>query len=260
MIYNKYIIKVALSFLLSASIAFTSIGQEIDTLNMPPLSDYDKGLKAKVDVLINEKDFVQKTLNNKEQLEKCEYIFLVEYLLRLGKLDINTELSENYNVFNHGCNCANTYIVNKGITKGLHRQKRFKQGITPLMYAVKSQNISVINLFLADSSDINATNEDGENCLLISVENNDNVDIVKLLEKHSINLAYKNKARWNYSAVEMALYSHHYKVTDYLLDKYILNKDTTFLRNSDLLNTALANLDTHYIRKLLPFYNIVTCK
>ena len=257
MINKKYIIKIILLFLLSISIAFISNGQEIDTLNMPPLSDYDKGLKVKVDALINEENFIEKTLQtNKEKLEKCEYIFLIEYLLRLGRLNLDTELSENYNIFNHGCNCGNTYIVNKGITKGLHRLKNFKQGITPLMYAVKSQNVSVINLLLADLSDINATNEDGENCLLISVENNDNVDIVKLLEKHNINLAYKNKARWNYSAVEMALYSHHYKVTDYLLDKYILNKDTIFLRNSDLLNTALANLDTHYIRKLLPFYNI----
>jgi hypothetical protein len=247
---NKKSLIIALIGLLLPLLSFA----QIDTFNLI-LTEHSKELKNKIDQSIFEKNFIDSILNfNREFILKCENVFFFEYLLRLDKIELNRSIDKNYSVFTQGCKCGNNYIVNKGIqTKNLNR---YSNNRTSLMFAVESQDLGIINLLASNLNNINAIDDQGESCLLKSVENNDNVDILRILDKYKIDFKYKNINKWNYSAIELAFYHRHFKVTDYLLERHILDKDTLFLKNSDLMNIAISNLDISYVKKLLPFYAI----
>jgi Ankyrin repeats (3 copies) len=226
---------------------------QVDTLFSTPLSQHEIELKNNWDKHLTVGGNWRDILENKKYALDCKNIFIFEYLVRLGIVDINEDIDDYTNTFAQGCKCGNTYLVVKGLQNKIDINRQYKNGNTALMYSMQNGNASNSILLLAQGPDLTVVNSNGDNLLTIASKNIADTSLIKYLLLNGCD--YKQRNGWGLNALEMAYYYGDETVFKFLLDDHLIRCDSTYWQSSKLLDAGIGCGDTMLIKRLLPLFD-----
>ena len=217
-----------------------------DTTFLDRLSDNEKSVKRNIDSFFQQGGSLSDVLSaNQSQALDCKNIFVLEYLVRLGKLPFDYKIDSNFTTFTLGCKCGNVFLIDKGLDSDISLNEKYENGMTALMYAIESGKANAVEKIVQKKPDVNIFNDIGLNALHLTSKLNDDVQIVKVLLSIGANQRIRGKLYKNtdsLSAVEIACLSHNKSVFSFLYNN--IKDDVEFLSNTELINFAIGGFDT----------------
>lgn len=112
------------------------------------------------------------------------------------------------------------HVIDNLIKNGANIHRKDSNGNTPLIYAVKKGNMKLIKYFIRHKADINVENKDGKTPLSIAVSN-DNLEILKYLIDKKAKINKKNK--YGKTILDIAI-EEKYRFNDQII-KYLMDLD-----------------------------------
>jgi ankyrin repeat protein len=215
------------------------------------LSQYNKDLKKNWDTYLAQDGDWRKLYQNTEYAFDCRNIFIIEYLVHLGKLNIDSKIDSVHIPFSQGCLCGSKYLIQKGLVHKIDIDRQYQNKMSALMLAIKNGNIHNFNLILVKKPNVNLINEDGENALLFAIKYSNNIGFIKDIMTLGANVLIKDSI-FNFNSLELAHWKKEKEIFKYLLNYYLDKKDTVTLQKSYILDKVIFSGETSYIKKLFP--------
>jgi ankyrin repeat protein len=199
--------------------------------------------------LNNESDWKLYYEQEKKRYFNCYGINSFEYLLRKKKISVTDNLISNYSVFAHGCFCGNEFIIKEGLSLGINADNRYLDGNTAFLLGIKSGKPNIARLLYPSKMEVNKTNLENENALILAAHYVKDTIFIKELLQEGANIYQRD--RLGTSALGTSYYYNTTEVFNFLFEYYLNNADTAFWNNTELLKCAFSGEDTILLKKIL---------